>query len=243
VTERGLGRATRSDGSSSGRDVVLTDLRKTYHEGGRTLTVLDGASARIAAGERVAVLGPSGSGKSTLLNLISGIDLPDHGSVSFGDVDLTALGERDRTLFRRRHVGFVFQFFNLLPTLTVLENLLLPLELAGGYDADGEIRVRALLERVGLAGRERAFPDRLSGGEQQRVAIARALAHRPDLLLADEPTGNLDEDMAASVAGLLDDLVRTQGATLVVVTHSRELAERMDRLLRIDHGRLVEVPT
>jgi len=241
VTERGQRPAAGSDGASAGRSVVLAGLRKSYREGGQTLTVLDGASSRLAAGERVAVLGPSGSGKSTLLNLISGIDLPEEGSVSVGDVDLTALGERERTLFRRRHVGFVFQFYNLLPTLTVLENLLLPLELAGSSDAEGEARARRLLERVALAGREGAFPDRLSGGEQQRVAVARALVHDPDLLLADEPTGNLDEDMAASVAELLDELVRTQGATLVVVTHSRDLAERMDRMLRIDHGRLVEV--
>jgi putative ABC transport system ATP-binding protein len=220
--------------------LTLTDLRKRYREGEQLHTVLDGASARIAAGERVAVLGPSGSGKSTLLNLISGIDLPDSGTVRVGDLDLTALGERERTLFRRERVGFVFQFFNLLPTLTVLENLLLPMELAGRANAAGEARARELLERVGLAARADAFPDRLSGGEQQRVAIARAIAHEPDLLLADEPTGNLDEDMGAAVAELLDELVSAQGGTLVVVTHSLDLARRMDRVLRIDHGRLVE---
>jgi putative ABC transport system ATP-binding protein len=220
--------------------LTLRDLRKQYREGEQLHTVLDGASVQIAAGERVAVLGPSGSGKSTLLNLISGIDLPDSGTVHFGDLELTALGERERTLFRRERVGFVFQFFNLLPTLTVLENLLLPLELAGGVDDAGQARARDLLQRVGLAARADAFPDRLSGGEQQRVAIARALAHGPDLLLADEPTGNLDEDMGASVAELLEDLVGAQGGTLVVVTHSLDLARRMDRVLRIDHGRLVE---
>jgi putative ABC transport system ATP-binding protein len=221
------------------RTIQLSDLHKRYREGDQLHTVLDGASASIAGGERVAILGPSGSGKSTLLNLISGIDLPDAGTVRIGGRDLTALSERERTLFRREHVGFVFQFFNLLPTLTVMENLLLPLELAGSTEPQDEARARTLLERVGLADRAETFPDRLSGGEQQRVAIARALAHDPALLLADEPTGNLDADMGARVADLLDELVQGQGSTLVVVTHSRELAARMDRVLRLDHGRLV----
>jgi len=222
------------------RTIQLSDLHKRYREGDQLHTVLDGASASIAGGERVAILGPSGSGKSTLLNLISGIDLPDAGTVRIGGRDLTALSERERTLFRREHVGFVFQFFNLLPTLTVMENLLLPLELAGSTEPQDEARARTLLERVGLADRAETFPDRLSGGEQQRVAIARALAHDPALLLADEPTGNLDADMGARVADLLDELVQGQGSTLVVVSHSRELAARMDRVLRLDHGRLVE---
>jgi putative ABC transport system ATP-binding protein len=224
----------------TGVAVELDGLRKRYREGEHLHTVLDGASARIAAGERVAILGPSGSGKSTLLNLISGIDLPDEGSVRVGGVDLAALSERERTLFRRERVGFVFQFFNLLPTLTILENLVLPLELVRRADGEHEARARAVLERVGLAGRAHTFPDRLSGGEQQRVAIARALVHEPSLLLADEPTGNLDEDTGALVAGLLEDLVRSHGSTLVVVTHSQSLAARMDRVLRLDHGRLVE---
>jgi putative ABC transport system ATP-binding protein len=218
----------------------LSGLRKGYEEGGRAHVVLDGASARVAAGERVAILGPSGSGKSTLLNLICGIDLPDAGSVKIGDVDLTGLSEVERTRFRRKHIGFVFQFFNLLPTLTVLENLLLPLELKGPVRSQDEEHARRLLERVGLADRADAFPDRLSGGEQQRVALARAIVHDPELVLADEPTGNLDENMAAQVADLLVDLVRGERGTLVVVTHSRVLAARMDRVLRLDHGRLVE---
>jgi len=225
---------------NAGPPVELIDLRKSYREGGRLHVVLDGASAAIAGGERVAILGPSGSGKSTLLNLISGTDLPDAGTVCVDGVDVTALTELERTLFRRRHVGFVFQFFNLLPTLTVLENLLLPLELTGSLGPDGEGRARGLLERVGLADRADTFPDRLSGGEQQRIALARALVHRPGLLLADEPTGNLDQDMAESVGELLEELATSQGTTLVVVTHSRELAARMDRTLRVDHGRLVE---
>jgi len=225
---------------TTGPAIELTGLRKSYREGGRVHVVLDGASAHIAPGERVAVLGPSGSGKSTLLNLISGIDLPEAGSVRISDVQLTALTETERTRFRRRHIGFVFQFYNLLPTLTVMENLLLPLELAGPVGPQGRARAEGLLERVGLADRAGTFPDRLSGGEQQRIALARALAHAPGLLLADEPTGNLDEEMAAEVADLLAEMASGQRRTLVVVTHSRELASRMDRVLRMDHGRLVD---
>jgi putative ABC transport system ATP-binding protein len=228
----------RVDGAGPG--VELVGLHKSYTEGDRLHTVLEDVSATIRGGERVAILGPSGSGKSTLLNLISGTDLPDAGSVRVGGVDVTALSERERTLFRRDHVGFVFQFFNLLPTLTVFENLLLPLELTGTRDAEGEARARGLLERVGLAARADTFPDRLSGGEQQRIALARALVHRPGLLLADEPTGNLDQALADSVGELLEELAASHGTTLVVVTHSRELAARMDRTLRVDHGRLVE---
>ena len=215
-------------------------MHKSYQEGDRLHEVLTGTSVTISAGQRVAILGPSGSGKSTLLNLASGIDLPDAGRIVVGDTDLTALSERERTLFRRDRIGFVFQFFNLLPTLTVLENLLLPLELAGVADGGGEARARRLLEAVGLAPRADTFPDRLSGGEQQRVAVARALVHEPDLLLADEPTGNLDEDTGDRVIRVLEDLVARSHTTLVVVTHSRELASRMDRILELDHGRLRE---
>lgn len=226
--------------SKTGPSIELVDVHKSYEEGGRTHAVLTGTSVTIPAGQRVAILGPSGSGKSTLLNLVSGIDLPDAGTVRVGDVDIGRLSERDRTLFRRDHVGFVFQFFNLMPTLTVMENLLLPLELTG--TRDGKTKATELLDAVELGSRADAFPDRLSGGEQQRVAIARALIHGPDLLLADEPTGNLDQDTGEIVVRLLDDLVRESGTTLVVVTHSRELAARMDRVLRVDHGQLVEGP-
>jgi len=198
------------------------------------------ATAEIRRGEFVALLGPSGSGKSPLLNVVSGIDLPDAGVVSVAGVDLTTLGERERTLFRRRHLGFVFQFFNLLPTLTVLENLLLPLELKGRVGPEEEGRARDLLGRVGIGTRGDAFPDRLSGGEQQRVALARALVHDPDLILADEPTGNLDPDTGERVLDLLDGLVREGRRTLLAVTHSREVAARADRVLRLDHGRLLE---
>jgi putative ABC transport system ATP-binding protein len=218
----------------------LLGLRKSYQEGDREHVVLDGASAEIAAGERVAVLGPSGSGKLTLLNLISGIDLPDEGMIRIEGTDVTALTERDRTLFRRRRIGFVFQFLNLLPTLTVMENLLLPVELKGRVGPEERARAAWLLAQVGLGDRSDSFPDRLSGGEQQRVAVARALVHRPALVLADEPTGNLDEDTGERVVEMMDRLADAEGATLVVVTHARGLAARMDRVLRVDHGHLVE---
>ena len=218
----------------------MEGLQKGYVEGGKRHLVLKDATATIRRGEFVALLGPSGSGKSTLLNLASGIDTPDAGVLEVAGVSLPGLSERERTLFRRRHLGFVFQFFNLLPTLTVLENLLLPLELKGKVGPAETERARALLERVGLPERGDAFPDRLSGGEQQRVALARALVHEPDLILADEPTGNLDPDTGERVLDLLDGLVREGGRTLLAVTHSRELAARADRVLRLDHGRLVE---
>ncbi len=222
--------------------VELVGLSKSYREGDRAHRILDGVDLRVLAGETVAVLGPSGSGKSTLLNLVSGIDRPDGGSVVVDGVDLTSLSERDRTLFRRRSIGFVFQFFNLLPTLTVLENLLLPLELNGAVGSSEQARARGLLEAVALADRADAFPDRLSGGEQQRIAVARALVHEPALVLADEPTGNLDQETGDLVTDLLERLVRDAGGTLIVVTHSKDLASRMDRVLRVDHGHLREDP-
>lgn len=221
-----------------GPAIELRDVRKGYREGDVEHVVLDGVDVSVAPGERVAVLGPSGSGKSTLLNLISGIDLPDAGTVRVGGTDLTALSERLRTVFRRERLGFVFQFFNLIPTLTVLENLLLPLELTGSGDAAGRDRAMGLLEAVGLAERASTYPDRLSGGEQQRVAVARAIVHRPRVVLADEPTGNLDEETGERVVALLDDLVEQDGLTLVVVTHSSDLAGRMDRILRVRHGQV-----
>jgi putative ABC transport system ATP-binding protein len=220
--------------------VRIRDLSKAYMEGGRSHAVLRDVTLDLAPAESVALLGPSGSGKSTLLNLISGMDAPDRGRVEVAGTDLTALNERDRTLFRRQNVGFVFQFFNLIPTLSVEENLLLPLELAGRIDPEHRARAEALLHTVGLGGRERAFPDRLSGGEQQRVAVARALVLRPALVLADEPTGNLDREAGDVVLSLLDDLVREEGSALVTVTHSRRVAERADRILVLRDGRVEE---
>jgi putative ABC transport system ATP-binding protein len=222
--------------------VELRHLGKTYREGEAERTVLRDVSLAIAAGEIVVLVGRSGSGKSTLLNLVAGIDRPTAGRVRVDGTDLTALDEQARTRFRRRHIGFVFQFFNLIPLLTVEENLLLPLDLNGRADDKGVARARALLDRVGLAGRGDSFPERLSGGEQQRVAIARALIHEPALILADEPTGNLDADTAAGVLDLLDSLAREAGRTVLMATHSREVIGVADRILTIERGALVERP-
>jgi putative ABC transport system ATP-binding protein len=220
----------------------LRQLSKTYREGEAERVVLRDVSLTIASGEIVVLVGRSGSGKSTLLNLIAGIDRPTAGTVAVNGTDLTALDEQARTRFRRRHIGFVFQFFNLIPLLTVEENLLLPLDLNGRADEKGVARARALLERVGLAGRGDSFPERLSGGEQQRVAIARALIHDPDIILADEPTGNLDADTAAGVLGLLDALAREAGRTVLMATHSREVIGVADRIFTVQRGALVERP-
>ena len=200
-----------------------------------------GVSIEVDAGDTVAVMGPSGCGKSTLLHLIGAMDRPTSGDVRLDGRSIGDLSDTELAQLRRRDLGFVFQFFNLLPTLTVMENLLLPLELTGS-DL-GKERALHLLAAVGLAERADSFPDRLSGGEQQRVAIARALVHEPGLLLADEPTGNLDEETGARVVQLLEDLVDEAGATLLVVTHSRGLASRMDRVLRVEHGLLIETAT
>jgi putative ABC transport system ATP-binding protein len=218
----------------------IRKLSKGYREGDRVHAVLRGASATVGSGEFVALLGPSGSGKSTLLNLVSGIDAPDAGEVMVAGMSLTGMTERERTLFRRRHVGFIFQFFNLLPTLTVEENLLLPLELKGRVGSLEREKARALLDTVGLAGREHSYPDRLSGGEQQRVAVARAVVHDPVLVLADEPTGNLDAETGSRVLDLLAELAGSNGKALLAVTHSLEVANRADRILRIQSGLLVE---
>jgi putative ABC transport system ATP-binding protein len=220
--------------------VELQDVSKAYAEGDAVREVLTGARLSLHRGEFVALLGRSGSGKSTLLNLISGIDLPTRGSVRVEGRDLSGLSERERTLLRRERIGFVFQAFNLLPTLTVEENVRLPLELTGRTGAAADGRVRELLAQVGLGGREHSFPDRLSGGEQQRVAVARALAHSPPLLLADEPTGNLDEQTGKQVLELLVNLIRRDNACALVVTHDPALAARADRAYVMEAGRLIE---
>lgn len=216
----------------------LRHVGKSFREGDSRRTVLDDVCFSIASAEFTAVTGRSGSGKSTLLNLISGIDLPDTGDIVLDGVDLTRLSERERTLHRRHAVGFVFQFFNLISTLSVEENLLLPLELIGRPRAAARARVQAMLERVGLVDRARSFPDRLSGGEQQRVALARALVHEPALILADEPSGNLDNETGREMMALLTDLVRDGNRTLVMVTHSEEAAAGAARILRLRDGRI-----
>ena len=216
------------------------DLTKSYYEGDVQRVVLQNAHAEFKSGEITAILGKSGSGKSTLLNLISGIDAPDSGQVWVDGQDLTALSERDRTLFRRARIGFVFQFFNLIPTLTVGENVSLPLELNQMPRERAREKAQNLLETVGLLDRWKTFPEKLSGGEQQRVALARALVHDPLLILADEPTGNLDEETGAQVISLLARLTREQNRTLLIVTHSPEVTSLADRVLRLSHGQLVE---
>ena len=220
--------------------IELRDVHRSFVEGGRSRTVLDGVSCQIAQGELVVLLGRSGSGKSTLLNLIAGIDLPSSGEVRLEGRPLQALDDDERTVLRRDRIGFVFQFFHLVPTLTVEENLLLPLELAGRARGEERERALALLAEVGLADRGSQFPDRLSGGEQQRVAVARALATDPAIVLADEPTGNLDLETGLEVLDLLDRLTRRRGKTMLMVTHSREVMGIADRVLTLDHGRLVE---
>ena len=221
--------------------VELTGIAKSYREGERERVVFRDASLSVGRGEWVFLLGRSGSGKSTLLNLISGIDLPEQGTVTVDGLPLNRLSERDRTLFRRNRIGFVFQFYNLIPTLTVEENILLPLELAGDQTRESRTWARELLEQVGLADRGGSYPDRLSGGEQQRVAVARALVHRPSLVLADEPTGNLDSETGRQVLDLFERLVRQTGTTMVLVTHSGEVTQLADRILIIRDGRLVEL--
>jgi putative ABC transport system ATP-binding protein len=222
-------------------------LTKSYHDGRREHRVLAGADLCVARGECVALVGRSGSGKSTLLNVLAGIDRPNSGEVTVQGQRLGGLGEPALTLLRRRHIGFIYQFFNLIATLTVAENLALPLELNGMLDGltrtQRRLRIAALLDQVGLSGSEGAFPEQLSGGEQQRVAIARALAHAPALVLADEPTGNLDAHTEAQVLDLLADLFRNQGRTLVVVTHSPLVARLAHRVLTLEGGRLSETPT
>lgn len=219
--------------------VQIRNLSKTYAEAGRTREILTGVNIDILEGEFFVLLGKSGSGKSTLLNLISGIDLVDRGEIRVNGTDVTKLNDRQLTLFRREQIGIVFQFFNLIPTLTVLENITLPLELRGTSAREGARRAASLLERVGLGNRADAFPDKLSGGEQQRVAIARALAHEPTLVLADEPTGNLDEETGQQVLALLLELTREVGKTLVMATHNPEIVPFADRVCRIHDGKLM----
>lgn len=195
----------------------------------------------VAAGETLAILGPSGSGKTTLLGLLAGLDRPTHGSIAMLGTDLASLGEDARAEFRAQNIGFVFQTFQLIPTLTALENVLVPLELAGtGAVREREARAADLLHRVGLADRLDHYPAQLSGGEQQRVALARAFANEPRILFADEPTGNLDAETGARVIDLLMGLNEESGTTLILVTHDLELAARTRRVVRIASGHVVE---
>jgi putative ABC transport system ATP-binding protein len=214
-------------------------LTKTYRTAGGPLTVLHEVSFELGAGASVAIVGPSGSGKTTLLGLCAGLDRPSGGTVSLAGVSIGGLDEDARALVRNAHVGFVFQNFQLIPTLTALENVLVPLELRGEGGAAAEAEARSLLGRVGLAARSEHYPVQLSGGEQQRIALARAFMNRPKILFCDEPTGNLDDDTAAAMVELIFGLNRERGTTLVLVTHNPELARKCQRIMRLKGGAVI----
>jgi putative ABC transport system ATP-binding protein len=218
--------------------IVAEGLEKTYQSGGRPLTVLRALDLQVPPEAFLAIVGPSGSGKTTLLGLLAGLDEPSAGRVLLDGEDIFALTEDGRAEFRARNVGFVFQTFHLLPTLTALENVLVPLELRGEYVGARE-RGEALLARVGLSERLDHYPAQLSGGEQQRVALARAFANRPKILFADEPTGNLDRETGGAIVEMLEELNRDARTTLVLVTHDLSLAERAHRVVGLAGGRLV----
>ncbi len=220
--------------------LVVEQLFHSYQEGGDNRPILNGIDLQVSAHECIALLGRSGSGKSTLLNMLAGIDTPQSGRIRVLGKDINALSELDRTLLRRRHIGFVYQFFNLIPTLTIAENVGLPLELNGMKEPEISRLVGFILSDIGLGDRWNAFPDQLSGGEQQRVAIARALIHNPSIVLADEPTGNLDAETGDKILGILLGLSKQLKRTLIIVTHSLEVAKRADRILTLNDGVLSE---
>jgi putative ABC transport system ATP-binding protein len=231
--------------------IVARNLTQRYHRAGAgagpasALTVLDGVDLEIASGEALVILGPSGSGKTTLLGLLAGLDRPSEGDVELAGVSLGSLDEDARAALRAERIGFIFQSFHLLPTLTALENVMVPLELLPEgrslRPAEAEARARGLLESVGLSGRLDHYPAQLSGGEQQRVGIARAFANEPVVLFADEPTGNLDRDTGDEVASLLFELNRQRGTTLVIVTHDLALSRRAHRIVHLSGGRVERI--
>lgn len=219
--------------------ILFDAVSKSYGDDLSKQIVLDNVSLSVDKGEQIAVLGHSGSGKSTLLNLISGIDYVDSGKITINNTELTGLSEKERTLFRRQHIGFVYQSFNLIQTLTAKENIQLPLQL-NNYSAEKiEQLTTQMLEQVGLASRSDAFPDQLSGGEQQRVAIARAMIHSPALVLADEHTGNLDAKTGRAMIDLFTDLAHARNQTVLMVTHSSAIASTADRVVSFQNGKLV----
>lgn len=214
----------------------VQSVNKTYQSAGRTLTVLDNVSFHVEPGDTVSIIGPSGSGKTTLLGLCAGLDRPSSGSVELNGIPLENLSEDQRAQVRNRHVGFIFQNFQLLPTLTALENVMVPLELRG--ERNVKPIALELLEKVGLADRAHHYPVQLSGGEQQRVSLARAFSNRPAILFADEPTGNLDAETSERIENLLFDLNKQAGTTLILVTHNADLAARTGRIIRLKGGKL-----
>lgn len=218
--------------------VSARHLARTYDEGASAVTVLQDINLELASGDLVAVVGASGSGKSTLLNLLGGLDRPSEGEVTICGADLVAMNEKQRCQFRNRHLGFIYQFHHLLPEFSALENVAMPLLIRGDRPADARAEAAGLLEQVGLAARTTHKPGELSGGERQRVAIARALVTKPDLVLADEPTGNLDERTAGQVQALMLDLNQRLGTAFLVVTHDGAFAGRCQRVLSLHDGRL-----
>ncbi|PXX46588.1 ABC transporter ATP-binding protein [Undibacterium pigrum] len=220
--------------------IKLSQIRKTYKQGGNEIRALDGIDLHIASGEFVAIMGPSGSGKSTLLNVLGALDRPDHGSYLLNKEDISVMNDDAASDIRNRNIGFVFQSFHLLPRLTVLENVLLPQRYSNSPDAQAETRARQLLERIGLATRMDHRPGELSGGQLQRAAIARALLNQPALLLADEPTGNLDSKSAADVLNLLSEL-HAGGQTLVLVTHDPAVAAKAQRTIHLADGKVAGI--
>jgi putative ABC transport system ATP-binding protein len=237
IQRESMSEASKKEMGAAAGIVAVTGLGKTVPAGAEPLTILDDISFDVRAGEAVAIVGVSGSGKSTLLGLLAGLDTPSAGRVRIDGHELYALDEDGRAALRARIVGFVFQSFQLLPAMTALENVMLPLELAGNRAA--ESAARAMLDRVGLSARLGHYPKQLSGGEQQRVAIARAFVTQPALLLADEPTGNLDAATGRQIIELMFELNRERGTTLLLVTHDEGLSRRCDRVLRLAGGRLV----
>jgi len=221
------------------KEVVKVDqLSKVYSGHGKDLTVLKNINFTVTAGESLAIIGPSGSGKTTLLGLCAGLDSPSTGAVSLFDQDISKLNEDQRAVLRNDKVGFIFQNFQLIPTLTAIENITIPMELKGMKDIKST--AMNLLERVGLSDRAKHYPNQLSGGEQQRISLARAFSNNPKLLFADEPTGNLDGDTGSKVEDLLFDLNRENGTTLIIVTHDLELASKTQRKIRLKNGEIVE---
>lgn len=223
--------------------ILVKDLYKVYGKGENRVEALRGVDLSVKDGEFLAILGPSGSGKTTLLNCLSGVDSPTRGEIYFNGVAFHSLSEEEKTEFRAKHMGFIFQFFNLVPVLTVIENVELPLKILGVNHKESKERAYEMIKRVGLSDKANRFPSQLSGGEQQRVAIARALVHEPNIVWADEPTGNLDSETGSMIIELLDRMRIERGTTLVVVTHDERIAKKADRVLTMRDGRIVSEET